>query len=200
MNTVVTNITNSVNATLSENPAEKMVLSTIPDVGVTPAFRSSYSSAAQRAAVTEVTQAVNQRIIALAAQHGFPVLDLYSAANRSLSPLTFGGVTMSDVGGKVGKDEFLSDGFHPGTVVQGLLANAILMADHLAYHDPVNYLSDQYILTKAGVAHSNASTTYFDVSPYVIITPEPPSLMLAILAIAVVLWAARRSAVAAAPR
>ena len=170
----------SITSTLAENPATKMILATIPDVGVTPEYHTNFPNATQRAAMTTVTQALNQQILALATQYHFPVIDMYAMANRSLTPLTVGGVKMTDAGGKTGNYEFLSDGFHPSTVIQGLMANGILMADHLAYHDPVTYMTDQYILNQAGVSHSN-TTSYFDVSPYVIV-PEPSTLFLALLA------------------
>jgi hypothetical protein len=194
MNNVMGNITASVNDTLSENAATHMILATIPDPGVTPEFHTSNPNATQRAAVDTVIQALNQQILALAKAHHFPVIDMFALANRSLTPLTVGGVSMIDAGGTSGKDEFLSDGFHPGTVVQGLLANGILMADKLAYHDPVTYLSDQYILTKAGVTHT-APTTFFDVSPFIIV-PEPGTFALSGVGIGMIAcgyWQRRRS-------
>jgi hypothetical protein len=90
---------------------------------------------------------------------------------------------------------FLSDGFHPGTVVNGLLANAILMANHIAYNDPVTYVSDQTIVTRAGVAipPANQPTSYYDVRPFVIFNaPEPSSLTLAGAAVVLSLAAAAR--------
>ncbi|HEY2838890.1 MAG TPA: GDSL-type esterase/lipase family protein [Pirellulales bacterium] len=192
MSSIMSYFTSTVDATLAENPATQMILSTIPDVGVTPEFMANYPKAAQRAAVTAVTQAVNQEILALAKQHHFPVIDMFAMANRSLTPLTVGGVKLIESGGTSGKDEYLSDGFHPGTVVQGLMANGMLMAANLAYHDPVTYLSDQYILGKAGVSHNN-TTSFFDVSPYVIV-PEPSSATLAALGVIASLWIGRRSA------
>jgi lysophospholipase L1-like esterase len=190
VNSVMANITSSVNATLAENPLTHMMLSTVPDVGVTPEFIAQYPNATQRAAVTKEIQSLNQQIIALAKLHHFPVIDMYAVSQRSLSSLTVGGVKMSDTGGTGGKNEYLSDGFHPSTVIQGLMANGILMADHLAYHDPVTYLTDQYILTKAGVSHSN-TTSYFDVSPFVI-APEPSTWALASLGLVSVLVMSRQ--------
>jgi hypothetical protein len=190
MSGVIANIAASIDSTLAENPATKMILGTIPDVGVTPEYHTNFPIASQRAAMTVVTEALNQQILALATEHHFPVIDLFAMAERSLTPLTVGGVKMVEAGGDSGKDEFLSDGFHPGTVVQGLMGNAILMADHLAYHDPVTYMSDQSILTAAAVSH-NSSTTFFDVSPYVI-APEPSTLLLAAFGGVVLVWAFRR--------
>ena len=158
-----------------------MILSTIPDVGVTPEYHTNFPIASQRAAMTTVTQALNQQILALAKEYHFPVVDMYAMSQRSLTSLTVGGVKMTDAGGDTGNFEYLSDGFHPSTVIQGLMANAILMADNLAYNDPVTYMTDQYILTEAGVSHKN-TTSYFDVSPYVI-APEPSSLALALAGI-----------------
>ena len=189
MSGVISNIAASIDSTLAENPATKMILATIPDVGVTPEYHTNFPNATQCAAMTELTQALNKQILALAVQHHFPVIDMYAMAERSLTPLTVGGVRMVEAGGTSGKDEFLSDGFHPGTVVQGLMGNAILMADHLAYHDPVTYMSDQYILTQAAVSHSGA-TTFFDVSPFVI-APEPSTVLLAALGALALVWVRR---------
>ena len=183
INTVMSNITSAVNATLAENPATKMILTTIPDVGVTPQYHTSYPKAAQRAAVTPVVQALNADIIALAKAHGFPVVDLYGMANLANNPPKVAGIQFLDAGGKTGNDLFLSDGFHPGTVVQGMLANAVLQADAVAYHDTVSPISDQTILTRAGLTPKGASPTFFNASPYVIYTPlpEPSALALAAL-------------------
>ena len=178
MSGVIANISASIQSTLAENQATKMILSTIPDVGVTPEYHTDFPNATQRAAMTTVTQALDQQILALASQYHFPVVDMYAMSERSLTPLTVGGVKLTDSGGDTGKFEYLSDGFHPSTVIQGLMGNAILMADNLAYHDPVTYMTDQYILSEAGVSHSN-TTSYFDVSPYVIV-PEPSTFALAI--------------------
>ncbi|HVU86288.1 MAG TPA: SGNH/GDSL hydrolase family protein [Pirellulales bacterium] len=191
VSSIMANITASVNATLAENPNTHMILATVPDLGLTPQYRSHYPNATQRAAVSLVIQSLNQQILALAKEHHFPVIDMYAVAQSSLTSSIVGGVTMTDTGGTGGTNEFLSDGFHPGTVIQGLMANAILMADNLAYHDPVTYLTDQYILTQAGVSHTN-TTSYFDVSPYVI-APEPSACALLGLGLASLIAAAHRS-------
>ena len=106
---------------------------------------------------------------------------MFGIGNLTQSLTSFAGVTMIDAGGTSGKDLFLSDGFHPGTVVQGVIANAVLQADHVAYGDSVTPISEQQIAKWAGLT-PNKSTTFINVSPYVIYTaPEPSSWALAAL-------------------
>ncbi len=193
-NSVISNISASIQQTLAENPHVHMILGTIPNLGVTPAYESAYPSATQQAAVTEVIEAVNAQIIALGAQYGFPVVDLFGLANLATQPLTIAGLKMTDAGGDSGKDEFLSDGFHPGTVLQGLVANTILQADYVAYGDTVTALSEQTIAESAGLT-PNKKTTYYDIDPYVIYTaavPEPATLKLAVIALGCLAAAAAR--------
>ena len=195
MNTVVGNITSAVNATLAENASVHMILTTIPDVGVTPLDKANYPVASQRAEVTQVIQAVNNRIINLAAQHHMPVLDLQKLANVTLTPPTVAGITMIDAGGKTGNYEFLNDNFHPGTVLQGIMANAYLAADQIAYGDTIAPVSDQVILASAGLTPTGPTPTYFNVAPYIIFAPEPSTFVLAgfaAIAIAIVIRQRRR--------
>ena len=182
---VIANITQSVTETVAANPNVHMILCTIPDIGVTPSYEAADPSATQRAADTKVVEAINAQIIALATKEGFPVVDMFSFSNQITSQTTFAGVSMKDIGGDVGNDMFLSDNFHPGTVLQGLLANAILLADSEAYGDSVLPLSDQTIAENAGLTPKGISPTYYNVAPEVIYTnpntavPEPSTLVLA---------------------
>jgi hypothetical protein len=180
MNNLVGDITSAVNATLAINPSEHMVLMTVPDLGVTPSYRSTYSDATRRAEVTSVVNAINQQILSLAALHHMPVVDLNALGQLSLTPPKLGGVQMLTGGGNGGNRMYLSDSFHPGTVANGLLANAILKADQIGYGDAVNLISDQIILTRAGVTPTVGGSTYYDVSPYVIFNPVPEPSTLAI--------------------
>jgi hypothetical protein len=60
--------------------------------------------------------------------------------------------------------------FHPATVPQGLLGNAVLEAFAAAYDPRIARfrLTDQQLLDEAGVPHAPGHT-YFDVSPYVLV-------------------------------
>lgn len=158
-----------------------MILATIPDPTLTPSEKASYPIAAQHAMVDTVIQMVNAQIISLAAAHHFPVIDLFRLGNATPSLTSFAGVTMINAGGNSGNDLYLSDSFHPGTVVQGIIANAVLQADHVAYGDSVTSIPDQQIAKWAGLT-PNKLNTFFNVNPYVIYTvPEPSTLILAAL-------------------
>ena len=178
---VYDNIAAGVAATLAEYPNQKMILATVPDPTLTPSEKASYPIAAQHAAVTAAIQSLNAQIISLAASYHFPVVDMFGLGNLTPSLTSLGGVTMLNAGGTSGNDLYLSDGFHPGTVMQGIIANAVLQADHVAYGDSVTPISEQQSATWAGLT-PNKSTTFFNVNPYVIYTaPESSTLILAAL-------------------
>jgi hypothetical protein len=67
-------------------------------------------------------------------------------------------------------DFYAPDGFHPATVPQGLLGNAVLEAFAAAYDSRVARfrLTDQQLLDEAGIPHAPGHS-YFDVSPYVLL-------------------------------
>ena len=159
--TVVANIETALD-TVAAAGEVGLVVGNIPDVGVTPYFRTYVTN--NPFLLEEVTAAVtlaNQQIEAFAAVRGIPVVDLFGLGNRIQSPLTVGGVQVNQL--------FAPDGFHPGTVPQGLLGNTVLDALHRAYDVKIDILrlSDQEILTEAGIGRPGRPT-YFDVQPYVI--------------------------------
>lgn len=194
VNSVVGDIRTAVDATLAANPDVKMILTTVPDLGDTPIYRSQYANASRRADVTSVVDAINAQIVALAAEHQFPVVDLQGLGQLSLNPPSLAGVTMLPGGTASEATMYLSDRFHPGTVANGMLANAYLLAAHLAFGDAIVPISDQTILARAGLTPTVAGPTYFDVSPYVIYTPvpEPATFALAICGLVAMLFAYRR--------
>jgi phospholipase/lecithinase/hemolysin len=201
MNTIVNRITAGVNSTLTSDPNQHMILMTVPDLGSMPAFADAYPVASQRADVTQVVTAINQRIIALATSHHMPVVNLQPLTDVVQNPPTIAGVTLLPTGGNSGQNMFLSDSFHPGTIINGILANAILYANKIAYNDPVTYISDQTIVTRAGLTPASGAPTYYNVAPYVVFTPvpEPTTIMLAGVAAGIaVVTAIRRRQIAAA--
>jgi hypothetical protein len=122
-----------------------------------------------------VVSAINHRIIDLAASYHLPVVDLQSLTNLVQTPRTVAGITLLSTCGNSSVNMFLSDGFHPGTIINGILANAVLYANNLAYNDPVTYISDQSIGTSAGLTPSGSSPSFYNVAPLVINNPVPES-------------------------
>jgi hypothetical protein len=90
------------------------------------------------------------------------VIDLAGLGRLAEAPLAVGGVQVPDF--------YAPDGFHPGTVAQGLLGDAVLEAFPGAYDPRIARfrLTDQQLLDEAGIAHGPGHS-YFDVSPYVLL-------------------------------
>ena len=174
---VVANVETALNR-LAAAGRVQLVVGDIPDVTLTPAFQeelSAFGSGAQ-ALAQEISSAIavaDRQIEAFAAGAEIPVVDLAGLgklADADPVPFVVGGVTIQGVNGTGAAAPFYSpDGFHPGTVGQGVLGNAIL--DAFAAADCAEFaglrLTDQQILDDAGIAHA-AGRTFFDVRPYVL--------------------------------
>ncbi len=158
----------------------RLILGNIPDNGVTPPTQRSYN-VEQRARVTDAIMQANAKIMAIANQRVIPVIDIFGSGKLSLQDsLTIGGVLINTRGASNDPHNyFLSDGVHPGTVAQGLLANTFIEAINRAYHEDIEPLSDQEILANAGIADPNpgADPTYFDISGFVLDPNAPPAPM-----------------------
>ncbi|MBI3822691.1 MAG: SGNH/GDSL hydrolase family protein [Planctomycetes bacterium] len=156
---VVSNIEHTV-AMVSSAGDVGLAVGNIPDVAVTPAYAST-TPAFILSTITAAELSANQQIASFAASHHLPVIDLFGLSHLAQSPLTLGGVTVNNL--------YALDGFHPDTVGQGLLANTILQSLDRAYDAPVDHLqlSDQQILTEAGITHPPGHA-YFEIDSYVI--------------------------------
>jgi len=161
--TVVTNVEAALGPVAAAGHAG-LVVATIPDVTLTPAFQAAVPDAAFPAVEQALTLA-NRQIESFAAAHDIPVVDSYRLTALAINPPTVGGVRITDL--------FAPDFFHPNTVAQGIVANAVLDALHEGYGAHVQRLrlTDQEILTEANVAH-HPGHTFFDVTPYVILSQE----------------------------
>jgi len=191
--TIMGNITNAVNYTLAQNPNTRFVFHTIPDLGVTPDYIADHPNAARRARVSTVFDAMNAEIIALAEQHNAPVVDLNAMATLLEIGGSVAGIPMLYSGGTTGDHAFLSDGFHPGTVMQGFMANAILEAHRIAWGDQIELISDQTIATRAGLTPLVTGPTYQDMSQFVIFAvPEPSTIAMAFVGLTALTLVARR--------
>jgi hypothetical protein len=141
----------------------RLAVGTVPDVTLTPSFQQLVppGSPLQRE-IAGAIAAANAGIEGFAASEGMPVIDLAGLGRLAEAPLVVGGVPVPDF--------YAPDGFHPATVPQGLLGNAVLEAFAAAYDPRVARfrLTDQQLLDEAGLSHAPGHS-YFDVRPYVLL-------------------------------
>jgi lysophospholipase L1-like esterase len=141
----------------------RLAVGTLPDVTLTPSFQQLIPPGSPlQQEIAGAISAANVGIEGFAAAEGVPVIDLAGLGRLAEAPLAVGGVAVPDF--------YAPDGFHPATVAQGLLGNAVLEAFAGAYDPRIARfrLTDQRLLDEAGIAHAPGHS-YFDVSPYVIL-------------------------------
>jgi lysophospholipase L1-like esterase len=175
---VVGNIETALGRLADAGPV-RLVVGDIPDVTLTPGFQFQISQLPLAPAdvvwltrdISGAIAAANHQIEAFAAAAEIPVVDLNGLGKLAgPGPFVVGGVTIQGVNGFGAPAPFYSpDGFHPATVGQGVLGNAILeaFAEAGAPAFACLRLTDQQILDDAGVAHA-PGRSFFDVRPYVL--------------------------------
>ena len=101
--------------------------------------------------------------------------------NIATQPLVVGGVTISTTGYSTNPLYFFQDTIHPGAVGHGIMADLILETLDMTYGTTYPLLTDQEILTGAGLGSSYTGETFStsaNLSQYVFPVPEPSSLVL----------------------
>ncbi|HEY2837899.1 MAG TPA: hypothetical protein VGJ26_02035, partial [Pirellulales bacterium] len=174
----------------------QVIVGNVGDWGAIPyAQLHGYTNPTGRANVTSAVIVANEEIRAIALARGMPIVDIQGLLNleTGASPLTIGDVSVILSSAPSDDQHYftLPDKIHPGTLWQGLLANAIIDAANVGYGANLTPFSDQELLAHAGIAdpHGGALTSYFPVSPYVETVPEPSSIALAVCgACALVAW------------
>jgi len=166
-----------------------VVLANVIDPGPTPATVSAYPTAANRDRVATAVQGVNSGLKNLAQKYQVPLMDWYGLETATLGPntslhptLQIGNVTInlraSDPGppNSAPANAFVSDGFHPNTVIQGIFANVILQAFDSGYNANVALFTEQEILSHALLAYGGSNTLQSQIGAYTnyIILPTLP--------------------------
>jgi phospholipase/lecithinase/hemolysin len=136
-----------------------VIVSTIPDQSLTPSVMSDerFADPAKRQLVSDAIRRVNAGITAMAAERGLSYLD-FDAMYLSLLPLIEKGFTIEGnsinlfAKGDDPPNGILSDGIHPGTVVQGIVANRYLELINEALNLNIPLLTDAEIATAAGLS------------------------------------------------
>ena len=157
--TAQANFDTTVQTLLQANPNVKLEVATIPNIAQTPAVQSQLaplgaSGQALTQAVSQAIDAYNQHIISVASSSNRIALAdlaaLDSSLEQSTTPLQVGSVTVNMT--QIGDDYhnfILADGVHPGTIGQGLIANAMVAALNAKFQAGIRPLSDAQIVTTA---------------------------------------------------
>jgi hypothetical protein len=177
-------------ATISASGAD-VVLGTVLDWNDMPSLPVSfpltspgaYTDPGGRQLVSDTIGLVNQGLLSLAFSQGIPVVDvnaLIAAGDGSLA-LSLGGIAIQPGPPGGPRDPtrfFLPDGTHPDTLVQGILANAVIAAANIGYGAGLTPLGDAEILANAGLSPDESwDGVDFDASVFVF-TPEPGTMTL----------------------
>ncbi|HEY3855047.1 MAG TPA: SGNH/GDSL hydrolase family protein [Verrucomicrobiae bacterium] len=171
-----------------KNAGASVVVANVIDPGLTPAVASVATSVSGRQNVSAAIQLVNRGVKALAQKYQVPMVDWYGFETALLGPNTslkstalIGNVAINLRGIDPGpplsdpKDAFVSDGFHPNTVIQGILANLILLAFDNGYGDSVQLFSEQEILGHAQITYGGSDTLQSQIGAYTnfVVLPAP---------------------------
>ncbi len=176
--------------TISASGAD-VVLGTVLDWNDIPSILVSFpldspggfTDPAGRQLVSDTIGLVNAGLLSLAFSQGIPVVDvraLIAAGDGSLA-LSLGGIAIQPGAPGGPRDPtrfFLPDGTHPDTLVQGILANAVIAAANAAYGTGLTPLGDDEILANAGLSPDDGwDGIHFDASAFVLV-PEPGTVAL----------------------
>jgi lysophospholipase L1-like esterase len=193
-------IQNYVNQTVSnietalataKNAGISVVLANVIDPGPTPAASSIFTSASNRERVAAAVRSVNAGVKNLAQKYQVPLMDWYALETAVLGPnanlhpaLKLGNVTINLRGSDPGPpnsaptNAFVSDGFHPNTVFQGVFADIVLQAFDSGYAAGIPLLTEQEILNHALIAYGGSDTLQSQIGAYsnYIILPTLPRI------------------------
>ncbi len=171
VNSIIARYTTALDAV--SNASAKIVMATVADHGSLPSWIKDFPDAGERHYVTDVVMAVNDKLKTLATERKLPIVDMFELVSLfyvDSTPSNVGGVSIFKTVAPTPDARYavLPDGFHPGTIWQGLLANAFLEACNRTYKTSFTPLSDREILTAAGLAHlASPRDSFFDIRPYV---------------------------------
>jgi lysophospholipase L1-like esterase len=168
-----------------------VVLVNVVDPGPTPAVASGWTSVANRDRVTSAIRSVNAGLRSLAQKYQVPLVDWFALETAMLGPntnlhstLKVGNVTInlsaSDPGPPNSRptNAFIWDGFHPNTVLQGILANTILQAFNSGYGAGVPLFSEQELLNQALIPYGGSDTLQAQIGSFTnyIVLPVLPRI------------------------
>src|SRR6266581_2047176 len=166
-----------------------VLLANVIDPGPTPEVTAVFTSGTSRERVAAAVRSVNSGVKNLAQKYQVPLMDWYGletavlGSNTNLhSTVKLGNVAINLRGSDPGPpnaaptNAFVSDGFHPNTVFQGVFANVILQAFDTGYGAGLPLFTEQEILSHSLIAYGGSETLQSQIGAYTdyIILPTLP--------------------------
>jgi lysophospholipase L1-like esterase len=178
---VVTNIDTAMDTVLAEHPFG-MVVASLPDGVLSPGGRAIFNTPTKQARGNAAVDQFNSLLLPEVLSRGLAYIDLAMAIrDLNATPFIVGGVTIDMVNASSDATHFFQDSLHPAAVGNGIIANEIMTAVNLRYGTHYALLTDQQILTAAGLgSRYTAETSTLNYAAYVFV-PEPSTLVLAVL-------------------
>jgi hypothetical protein len=155
VNRVVADIKTALDTVSAAGDVE-VILVKIPDWGNHIGVKVAFPFPNQRERVTKAIDLANRELEVVARERGIPTIDP-NVFHRNLLRRDDGRVVVGDVALEVlmlnndPRNIFLEDGVHTGTVFNGLFANHVVRELNRAWGMNVRLLSDEEILSAAGI-------------------------------------------------
>ena len=154
--TLATNVQIAIQTVLAANPQLDVVVANVPDLRALPAIKAAIAQTPELAlfvaGVDQGIQAYNAQVAALAAgSDRIALVDAYRISQPAAAglPVQVGSLLLdTNVPGN-DLESYFVDVLHPGTVSQGLLANAFIDAGNAEFHSGIARLSDHEIVAYA---------------------------------------------------
>ena len=153
-----------------------MGVATVPDYGITPAVQAAFPDASKRQLVANVVAQVNADIRSTAQADHIVVADLSGLVGATFGPegsfntnVLIGNVQIhlnQTTSSNPSQAGFVSDGVHPNTTLQGVLANLFIQALDTGYNAGIPLFTEAQILSHDGLAYGGSDTLNAAIGPY----------------------------------
>jgi hypothetical protein len=163
----------------------KVVMGGLSDLADSPSEASLMADPAAKARVEGAIATMEAQLAAFAATKGIPFVDFFGLEKAVYDSGHFqiGGVNINLTTAGPDPHNFFQDSLHAGIAIEGEIANLWLQGMNTAYGTNIPLLTDQEILTEAGIGNEYRGETFLAAEPMAQFTdfkaaPEPSSIVL----------------------